>query len=130
MKPITIYGLQCSKKDEKIIVKRINDYLAVQDRTMSKAKNKSLLNARLPLVLTHFYWNLNKSKGTWFEIFPNEDAEGKYYNEKNKDFAWIIITRIDLTHPMYEKLSTESFLTEILKVTGFEYFILDEKEED
>ncbi|WP_286965044.1 hypothetical protein [Flavobacterium sp. UBA4854] len=130
MKSRTIYGLKSSKKDEKTIVKRINDYLEIHDRTMSKSKNKGMLDARLPHVLKHFYWNLNKSKGTYFEIFSNEDSMGNYYNEKNKDLGWIIKARIDLTHPMYEKEATELFLKEILDVTGFEYFILEEKEND
>lgn len=130
MKPTTIYGLKCSKKDEKIIVKRVNDYLALHKRTMSKAKNKSLLDARLPLVLTHFYWNLNKSTGTWFEIFSNEDSDGKFYYEENKDYGWIIKTLINLTHPMYEKNLTETFLTEILNATGFEYFVIEESEKN
>lgn len=130
MKSITTYGLKSSKKDEKIIVKRVNDYLELHYRTMSKSKNKSLLDSRLPHVLSHIYWNLNKSKGTYFEIFSNEDNEGKYYNEENKNLAWIIKTRIDVTHPMYEKQATESFLTEILNVTGFEYIILEERESD
>lgn len=130
MKSISTYGIKSSKKDERIIVKRVNDYLAIHDRTMSKTKNKSLLDARLPLVLSHFYFNLNKSKGTWFEIFSNEDLNGKYYDEKNKDYGWIMKTRIDLTHPIYEKKSTELFLTEILNATGFEYYILEEKETD
>lgn len=39
-------------------------------------------------------------------------------------------TRIDLTHPIYEKKSKELFLTEILNATGFEYYILEEKETD
>ena len=60
MKPVTIYGFKCLKKDEKILMKRINDYLATHNRTTSRSKNPSLLRAYAPLTLKHFYWNLNK----------------------------------------------------------------------
>ena len=130
MKPFTTYGLKCSKKDEKVLVQRVNEYLKTLDRTMSKAKSKSMLEARLPLILKHFYWNLNKGVGTWFELFPNEDIDGKYYKESNKECGWIIKMRIDLTHPCYEKQNTETFLLEVLKSTGFEFIVIEESDED
>ncbi|WNJ17896.1 hypothetical protein [Pontibacter sp. G13] len=130
MKPFTTYGLKCSKKDEKNLVFRINEYLASKSRTMSKAKNKSMLDSRLPFVFKHFYWNLNKGVGTWFELFPNEDIEGKYFNETHKDCGWILKTRLDLTHPLYEKNKTEKFLSDVLDSTEFEYIILEESDED
>lgn len=129
MKPITIYALKSSKKDEKIIVKNVNEYLALDNRTMSKTKTTVMLKKYLPLVLPYYYWNLNKSKGTYFEIFSNEDKEGNFFYEKHTDYAWIIKTFIDVTHPMYNKQVTESFLMEILNVAGFEYFVLEEKTE-
>ena len=130
MKPVTTYGLKCAKKDEKILVQRINEYLGTIDRTMSKAKNKSMLKALLPFVLKHFYWNLNKGVGTWFEVFSNEDLEEKYFYEANKDCGWLITTRIDLTHPMYEKKRTEQFLKDVLDSTGFDYVVIEEKDKE
>jgi hypothetical protein len=130
MKPFTTYGLKCSKKDEKALVQRVNEYLETHNRTMSKAKNKSLLDGYLPFVLKHFYWNLNKGVGTWFELFPNEDQEGKCFNERNKECGWIVKTRVDLTHPLYEKASTEKFLSDMLESTQFEYIILEESDDD
>jgi len=130
MKPFITYGLKCSKKDEKALVQRINAYLETHNRTMSKSKNKSMLDARLPFVLKHFYWNLNKGLGTFFEIFPNEDQEGNYFKETNKECGWLLKTHINLSHPSYEKKSTENFLLEVLASTAFEYIILEEREED
>ena len=130
MKSITTYGLKCLKTDEKILVQRINKFLEEHNRTLSKEKNRSMLEARLPFVLKHFYWNLNKETGTWFEIFPNEDQQGKYFNETYKDCGWLIITRIDLSHPMYEKDKTEKFLSDVLDSTGFEYLVIEEKDDD
>lgn len=130
MKLITTYGFKCLKKDEKKLVQRINEYLKMLDRTMSKAKSKSMLEARLPFILKHFYWNLNKGVGTWFEIFPNEDQDGKYYSEIHKDCGWLLVARIDQTHPMYEKHKTEKFLSDVLNSTGFEYVIIEEKDEE
>ena len=129
MKPFTTYGLKCSKKDEKTLIKRVNEYLETHSRTMSKAKNKSMPDGYLPFVLKYFYWNLNKGVGTWFELFPNEDVEGKYFNETHKECGWLLKTRIDLTHPLYEKNITEKFLSDILNSTEFEYITLDESDE-
>ncbi|APZ47431.1 hypothetical protein BW723_14555 [Polaribacter reichenbachii] len=130
MKKHTIYGIKSSAKDEKIIVQRVNDYLKTLDRTMSKTKSKSMLEARLPFVLKYFYWNLNKGTGTWFELFRNEDIEGKYYNNSNKECGWILKTRIDLTHPCYEKNKTENFLLDILKSIEFEIITIKESDTD
>lgn len=128
MKPNTTFGLKCLKKEEKVLVKGINEFLSTIDRTMSKAKNKTMLEDRLPFVLRHFYWNLNKGVGTWFEVYPNEDLEGKYYSEANKDCGWLITTSIDLTHPGYEKTETEQFLENVLEATTFDYVVIEEKD--
>jgi hypothetical protein len=130
MKKFNTYGIKCSKKDEKLLIQRLNDYLKTLDRIMSKAKSKSMLEARLPFILKHFYWNLNKGTGTWFELFSNEDVEEKYFNEPNKECGWILKTRIDLTHPCYEKEKTENFLLNILKSTEFEIITLKESDID
>ncbi len=130
MKPFTTYGIKCARKDEKILVQRINDFLATHKRTMSKAKNKSLLEACLPFTYKHFYWNLNKSVGTWFEIFPNEDEKGKFFSEEHKEYCWLMKTRIDVAHPMYKKERTEFFLSNVLKSTGHETVVIKENEEE
>lgn len=126
MKPFTIYGLKCSKKDEKVLVKRVNQYLSANDRELSKEKTKATLKKRLPLVLKHFYWNLNKEAGTYFELFPNEDLGGQFFNEKHKECVWLIKVRIDLSNPSYEKVATEEFLSELLRVTNCEHIVLKE----
>ncbi len=130
MKPFTTYGIKCVKKDEKNLVKKVNDFLAIYKRTMSKAKNKSLLEAHLPFVYKYFYWNMNKSVGTWFEIFPNEDEKGKFFSEEHKKYGWLIKTRIDVTHPMYKKEKTEKFLSDLLKSIEYETVIIKENEEE
>ena len=38
-----------------------------------------MLSAYFPLIIKHFYWNLNKEMGTWFDIYPNEDINGQYF---------------------------------------------------
>jgi len=126
MKPVTTWGLLCNKKDEKTIVASINNYLATVDRTMSRATSASMLQARLPHAIKHFYWNLNKSTGTWFELFPNEDLNGRFYNEHRKDCAWLITARIDTAHPAYEKQRTEEFLNAVLSAAGVRAEVLEE----
>lgn len=126
MKTFATYGIKCTKKDEKILAQRINAYLATLQRTMSKSTNKSLLSSFLPLVYKYYYWNLNKEVGTWFEIFPNQDLKGNYFNEATPDCAWIIKTRINLTHPLYEKETTEGFLSNVLQAIQFVYIVIEE----
>ncbi len=87
-----------------------------------------MLEERLPFVIKHFYWNLNKGAGTWFEVYPNEDSEGKYYSESNKDCGWLITTIIDENHPNYQKSQTEQFLKNVLEATKFDYVVIEEKE--
>ncbi len=76
MKPETIYALRCSKKDEALLLQRVNAYLATYRRTTSRAKNKSLLAGYLPFVIRYFYWNLNKDAGTWFDLYPMKILAG------------------------------------------------------
>jgi hypothetical protein len=130
MKSFSCYGIRCEKKDEKILVSRVNEYLAAHDRTMTKTINESLLKARLPFVYKYYYWNRNKGTGTYFEVIPNEDAEGKCYSEENRDCAWIIKTRIHLTHPEYKKEATELFLQEVIRATGFDTVTIYERDHD
>lgn len=95
MKSVTIYGFKCVKKDEKALLQAVNTVLAAHDRTTSKAKNAGLLAAYAPLVLKHFYWNLNRSLGTWFDIYPNEDVHGAFFFPGHKECAWLMHVRID-----------------------------------
>jgi hypothetical protein len=68
MAPVTYYGIICDNKSEKILLSRVNKYL--------KTLNRSTLN-KDGLKIKHFYWNLNKDAGTWMDLKPNEDLEGK-----------------------------------------------------
>lgn len=128
MKAVTTYGLKCSRADEKDIVLRVNEYLDTHDRTLSKAKNPSLLNARLPHVLRYYYWNLNRPMATYFEIFLNEGVDGKFYDETNRDCAWIVHVIIDRHNRLYVKDEAEKFLFSVLKAISFPYVIIKETE--
>src|SRR5215475_574183 len=67
MQPVTIYGIKCSKKDEELLMRRVNGLLATHNRTTSKGTDPSMLKAYEPLKIKYFYWNLNKATGTWFD---------------------------------------------------------------
>jgi len=122
------FGIVSSEKDEKVIVKNINDYLASLDRTLSKAKNKSMLEARLPYIYKHYYWNLNKAERVYFEIYPNKDLEGKYKFETKKNLNWIIFfNKLDL---VTGDENQEGYIKDILDATNFEFQLLKESLED
>jgi hypothetical protein len=126
-KNVTILGIKCVVKDEKAMMVRVNDYLATFDRTTSKTKNKDLLASELPFVLKYFYWNLNKDTATWFDIKPNCDVEGKWYQPAHQDCAWLLHVRID--HSGWIRIGefddkkrqqTQEFLNGLLKAIEFD----------
>ena len=127
MNPETCYGVRCSKKEEKILMHRVNDYLAKLDRTTSKAKQPNMLERYIPFVIKHFYWNLNKDTGTWFDIYPNEDVNGKFFFPGQKDLAWLMRVRIDLkSWPAATQEKAESFIAGLLAAIQFEVLVLNE----
>lgn len=106
------YGIICNEKDEKIIIKNIIEFLESFKRTITKTKNKSLLEARLPYVYKHYYWNLNKEQQVYFEIYPNRDMENKYKFKDNQDSSWILFIRL-----------TDLFVLDDIQVTKQDTYI-------
>ena len=125
MPPNTSYGLLCSLKDEKVLMQRVNAYLATLSRTTSKAKQPSLLEARLPFVLKYFYWNLNKDTGTWVEIHPNQDQRGEMFFPSNPECSWIMRANIN---NIQLKKKAEVFFEGLLAAIQFEHILLPERE--
>ena len=130
MSPVTIYGFKCSKKDEKVLMKRVNDFLATHNRTTSRSKNSSLLSAYAPLTIKHFYWNLNKEMGTWFDIYPNEDLNGQYFFPDRQDCGWLMHLILNLNrHPNIVKADSEAFVEGLLKSTQFDHLVFKESDD-
>ena len=69
MKKNTEYGFVALAKEEKLIMKSINEYLERYNRMFSKNKNKDLLKAKLRFIYKHFYFNLNKEMGVYMELY-------------------------------------------------------------
>lgn len=131
MKHQVLFGIRCDFKDEKAILKAIKEYLAKFNRTTSTVKNGSMLESRLPYRIKQFHWNLNKDAGTWFELFPNQDLDNKYFFEKHKDYAWLALILFHHDFPGYEKTKSEKSIIDMLDSIGFKYEILletDDKE--
>ena len=126
-KKVTILGIKCVVKDEKAMMLRVNDYLATFNRTTSKAKNQSMLSSELPFVIKHYYWNLNKDTASFFDIKPNQDLEGKWYQPAHQNCAWLLHARIDYStwtglgevQDVRER-KTQDFLNGLLKAIEFE----------
>ena len=130
MKDNTIYGFLSVKKDEKNIVTNINSYLEELSRVMSKLKTASILEARLPFQYKYIYFNLNKERGTFFEVFPNEDITGKFFFPDKPELAWLLKVIINKNHPMYKQTETEGFIQKVLDRSGRKYELVKESDED
>jgi len=127
MMPVAIYGWKCLGKDETVLLKRVNHYLATHRRTTAKAKGRHMLDGYLPFVIKHFYWTLNRELGTWFDIYPNEDLKGQYFFPDHQDCGWLIHVRIDFHRPAnIIPGESETFVQKLLASTQFEYRVLRE----
>ena len=124
-----IIGLISNPKDEKSILEGINSYLKTISRTTSIAKNKSLLDARLPFVYNYFYWNLNKETGTWFELFPNADCLENWFDPGHKDCSWIIKVIFHDDTPGYDYAKALQFIDNVMKSSGKEHKAIKEGRE-
>ncbi|MEH6978620.1 MULTISPECIES: hypothetical protein [Bacillus] len=85
MKTNTEYGLVTERREEKVIIKHLKQFLANDKRTISKIKNPSLLESKLPFKYKYFYFNLNKEMGTYIALFPNRDEDSNYKYPDNKE---------------------------------------------
>ena len=119
MKHQNLFGITCDLKDEKKIHQAINDYLSKFNRTTSTVKKGPLMESRLPYRIKQFHWNLNKETGTWLELFPNQDLEGKYFWQKRKDCARLILVLLHNHFPGFEKNKSEKFILDLLNSVGF-----------
>ena len=121
----TYFGINCERKDEKILIQRVNAYLKLLDRTTSKSKNKDLIDSRLPFVYKHFYWNLNKSTATWLEIVPNKDEEDKWLFKDYPQCNWIMKVIVNLeTFSDGSQEKAGNFIKGLLEEMAFKYQII------
>ena len=79
MQPITIYALKCPATEEAAVLQRVNASLAKIKRTTSRATQKTLLDSQKPFVHKHYYWNLNRDCGVYFELLANQDLKAKLH---------------------------------------------------
>jgi len=127
MQPVTIYGIKCSKKDEELLMRRVNGLLATHNRTTSKGTDPSMLKAYEPLKIKYFYWNLNKATGTWFDIYPNEGLDGTWFFPDRRDYGWLMHVRIDTARfPASTKEKAETFIQQVLQAVEFPYVVIRE----
>jgi hypothetical protein len=91
MKPVTVFGLDCSPEDEPQIVARVDLALARLKRCTSKATQKSLLDGLRPFVHKHYHWNLNRDCGVYFELLQNRDLRGELHYPGNPGMALLLI---------------------------------------
>ena len=127
MMPVAIHGLKCLRKDEHVLIKRVNNHLAKRRQTITQTKDRNMFEGYWPFVIKHFYWNLNPAMGTWFDVYPNEDLKGQYFFPDHKDCGWLIHVRINLhRHANIIPEESETFVRELLDSTMFAHRVIKE----
>jgi hypothetical protein len=126
MAPVTIYGIKYNRNDETILINNIDKYLMYFGRRLSKESDAEILKTKSPYQFEYIYWNFNKEKACWIEVYPNQDSQGRYYDENYKDYNWILYTKINELSPHYSRNETECFLKNLLRSSGFENVIIKE----
>ena len=127
MKPVAIYGWKCQKKDEEVLLKRVNNHLAKHQQTITQTKDRKMFDGYRPFAIKHFYWNLNQALGIWFDLYPNEDLKGQHFFPDHKDCGWLIHVRINPhQHTNTIPEESETFVRELLHSTMFEHRVIKE----
>jgi hypothetical protein len=117
MKEVTVFGLACSPADEPAIVGRIERSLAKIKRSMSKATQRSLLDGLKPFVHEHYYWNLNRDCGVYFELLRNEDLEGKRHAPRNPEMGLLLLFVLQ-EHAFRNAAPTKKALEYVFRILG------------
>lgn len=125
------YGIVSKAADEKMLTAKIKSFFEPLNRVMVKTKSKGLLEARLPYVYKHFYWNLNKEIQVYVELYPNVDEEGKRKFD-NLEVGWVLFANMKDVHPPYQVPFEEQqhYVKELLEAGGFPYITLHEYADD
>ncbi|WP_244563054.1 hypothetical protein [Paenibacillus uliginis] len=125
------YGFLCTSKDEKALMNALYKFLEPLNRTFSKSNNKGMLNARLPFIYKYFYWNLNKEKQVYVEIYPNTDLEGKC-KFPNENVGWVLFANLkDVAPPYHVPIEEqEKYLNDLLSSSNFDFVKLYEYSDD
>ena len=125
------YGLISTATNEKALTAKMKSFFEPLNRVMVKTKSKGLLEARLPYVYKHFYWNLNKEIQVYVELYPNVDEEGKRKFD-NPEIGWVLFVNMKNVHPPYQVPLEEQqrYVKELLEAGGFPYLALREYAED
>ncbi|OWR29860.1 hypothetical protein CDO73_12295 [Saccharibacillus sp. O23] len=121
------YGIVSAPSEEKPLAANLKAFFAPLNRVMVKTKSKGLLNARLPYVYSHYYWNLNKEMQVYVELYPNTDNEGKR-KFANPDVGWILFANMREVPPPHGVPieEQEQYVQELLAASGFPYVVLHE----
>jgi hypothetical protein len=129
MLPLAIHGWKCLRKDEQVLIKRVNNHLAKHRQTATQIKDRKMFDGYRPFVIKHFYWNLNHAMGTWFDVYPNEDLQGQYFFPDHKDCGWLIHIRVDLhQHANIIPEASEKYVQELLDSTMFKHRVIKESD--
>ncbi len=91
MKPTTVYALNCAIEEESKVVTSINTSLGKIKRTTSRATQKTLLDSMKPFVHKHYFWNLNRDCGVYFEVLANQDMKGKLHLPRSPEAGLVLM---------------------------------------
>jgi len=107
MKLNSEFGILIDRSEDKKFIKHFKD---VFGRSLSKATDKSRLDARLPFTFKYFYFDFEKAKALYIEMEPNQDDKGVLQYPDRPDFGWILRFRIrdDFDHVDKEEVANQT----------------------
>ena len=124
------YGIVCQRKNEKEIVKKINDFLEkeYQYGKMEKRNEEAISEAKPK----HYYSQLTKENPLWyFELYPNKGLANKI-KLYNKKIEWILYVNKQSVDNNKEKENEQVnvFFEKLIKIIGYETVVLHEYKND
>ena len=124
------YGIVCQRKNEKEIVKKINDFLEKEHKyeKMEKRNEEAILESNNK----YYYCQITKEKPLWyFELYPNKGLGNKIKLE-NKNIEWILYVNKQSVNNNTEKENEQInvFFAKLMEAIGYETVILHEYKND
>ena len=124
------YGIICQRKNEKEIVKRINDFLEkeYQYEKLEKRNEETFseINDK------YYYCQLSKDKPLWyFELYSNKGLANKIKFD-NKKIEWLLHTSKQSVNDNTEKENEQvnMFFEKLVEAIGYETVVLHEYKND
>lgn len=120
------YGIICGVSDEKELIKNINAFMV--ELGFRKIYKKAPSGVRDPdnpgqePQYAHYYWQMLKQDPGWyFDLYPNQDLNGKYRIADAPDVGWTLYLSFtkDDANTQEQKQELDRFAESLIKKLGF-----------